>query len=124
MRKLIIIFSFIPTITFAQPFPGAVNINGNWVPCNHPIAINAGLSCTTSPIPPVINIQSGKYYRHKTAGWKFYILSPVQKSNGDITLLAEVIIGRDYLGRELFTVGTIIPVKPQFNGNDWEETGK
>jgi hypothetical protein len=28
------------------PFPGAVNVNGGWVPCDHPLAINAGLGCT------------------------------------------------------------------------------
>jgi hypothetical protein len=35
-----------------SPFPGGVNVNGGWVPCNHPIAINAGLGCTSSPTPP------------------------------------------------------------------------
>lgn len=35
------------------PFPGGVNINGGWIPCNHPIAINAGKGCVaTTPIPP------------------------------------------------------------------------
>jgi hypothetical protein len=34
------------------PFPGAVNINGGWVPCSHQIAIDAGKGCgTTTPTP-------------------------------------------------------------------------
>lgn len=36
------------------PFPGGVNINGGWVPCDHPIAINAGKGCVANtPTPPV-----------------------------------------------------------------------
>lgn len=40
--------------TYAQaPFPGAVNIAGGWVPCNHPLAVEAGLGCETqAPKPP------------------------------------------------------------------------
>jgi hypothetical protein len=33
------------------PFPGAVQVNGGWVPCNHDLAINAGLGCTEAPAP-------------------------------------------------------------------------
>jgi len=36
------------------PFPGAVHVNGGWVPCDHPIATTAGKSCgTPSPSPAV-----------------------------------------------------------------------
>jgi hypothetical protein len=28
------------------PFPGAVQVDGAWVPCSHPIAIAAGQSCS------------------------------------------------------------------------------
>ena len=28
------------------PFPGAVRVGDGWVPCDHPIAIRAGLGCT------------------------------------------------------------------------------
>jgi hypothetical protein len=50
-------FAFLLTIAApvaAQaPFPGGVNINGGWVPCNHSIAIAAGLGCTAdTPTPP------------------------------------------------------------------------
>jgi hypothetical protein len=33
------------------PFPGAVNIDGGWVPCSHPIAIARGLGCGSTPEP-------------------------------------------------------------------------
>jgi hypothetical protein len=35
----------------AAPFPGAVNIDGGWVPCSHPIAVSRGLGCSSSPAP-------------------------------------------------------------------------
>lgn len=41
------------SFAFAQsPFPGGVNVNGGWVPCNHPIAIAAGQGCVSNPTPP------------------------------------------------------------------------
>lgn len=36
----------------AAPFPGAVLVDGGWVPCSHPIAIERGLGCTATPQPP------------------------------------------------------------------------
>src|SRR3954451_18909502 len=50
----------IPSVAFAQygaptsasPGPSFVWV-GQWVPCNHPIAIEAGLGCVgTTPAPP------------------------------------------------------------------------
>jgi hypothetical protein len=36
------------SVVHAQaPFPGAVNISGGWVPCDHPLAVAAGLGCET-----------------------------------------------------------------------------
>ena len=45
------VLSFIAASAHAQPapFPGAVNINGGWVPCSHPIALAAGRSCAEVP---------------------------------------------------------------------------
>jgi hypothetical protein len=38
------------------PFPGAVKVNGGWVPCNHKLAIDAGLGCTSqAPITTACN---------------------------------------------------------------------
>jgi hypothetical protein len=34
------------------PFPGAVQIDGGWVPCDHPIALAAGSGCPVAPTPP------------------------------------------------------------------------
>jgi hypothetical protein len=43
----------LPRSAAAQaPFPGAVNIDGGWVPCSHKIAIDRGLGCYTTPAAP------------------------------------------------------------------------
>jgi hypothetical protein len=34
------------------PFPGAVKIGDGWVPCDHPLAIQAGLGCVQAPGQP------------------------------------------------------------------------
>lgn len=44
------------TAAAQAPFPGGVLVNGGWVPCTHPIAIDAGLGCVaggpvTTPKP-------------------------------------------------------------------------
>lgn len=49
MKKIFLSMLFFSSSAFAQvPFPNAVNVNGGWVPCSHPIAINAGYSCNTT----------------------------------------------------------------------------
>jgi hypothetical protein len=41
------------SVVHAQaPFPGAVEVNGGWVPCDHPIAIRASNGCGLQPTPP------------------------------------------------------------------------
>jgi hypothetical protein len=55
----------VPTVAFAQfgaptsPSPGPSFVwVGQWVPCSHPIAIQAGLGCvndTPAPIPPAVD---------------------------------------------------------------------
>jgi hypothetical protein len=37
------------TASAQAPFPGAVQVDGGWVPCDHPIAIAAGRGCGTTP---------------------------------------------------------------------------
>ncbi|MFN8061605.1 MAG: hypothetical protein U0Q12_20780 [Vicinamibacterales bacterium] len=70
---------------FAQaPFPGAVQIDGGWVPCTHPLAIQRGVGCTSEPSAPLTSqvsttaaaapapwdaapndpLQPGHFYRH------------------------------------------------------------
>jgi hypothetical protein len=42
----------LPSAALAQaPFPGAVLVNGGWVPCNHDLAIAAGQGCDQAPAP-------------------------------------------------------------------------
>jgi hypothetical protein len=49
--------SLLASTAFAQaPFPGGVNINGGWVPCDHPIAIAAGQGCVAgTPTVPTLS---------------------------------------------------------------------
>jgi hypothetical protein len=52
----VLCFVILASVAAAQssnpPFPDAVNVNGGWVPCSHPIAINAGKGCgSTTPAP-------------------------------------------------------------------------
>lgn len=39
------------------PFNGAVQIDGGWVPCSHPIAIAAGQGCAAPAPPPADGTQ-------------------------------------------------------------------
>jgi hypothetical protein len=41
----------VSTVHAQAPFPGAVSINGGWVPCDHSLAIDAGLGCGQAPAP-------------------------------------------------------------------------
>jgi len=46
-------FLLLASAAYAQaPFPGAVKIGDGWVPCDHPLAIQAGLGCVTAPGQP------------------------------------------------------------------------
>jgi len=46
------VFSLVCSVASAQaPFPGGVQINGGWVPCTHPLAVQAGLSCLANQGP-------------------------------------------------------------------------
>jgi hypothetical protein len=48
-----------PAAAQGAPFPGAVNIDGGWVPCSHPIAVARGLGCTApTPAPVPVPAQS------------------------------------------------------------------
>jgi hypothetical protein len=54
MKTLLLaaVLAIVPGLAHAQaPFPGAVNVDGGWVPCSHPIAIAAGRGCNTTPAP-------------------------------------------------------------------------
>jgi hypothetical protein len=118
--------------TSAQaPFPGAVRINGDWVPCDHPMAIAAGSGCvatagaTAAPAPPtdsavLLRAQTGAIYEHRAAGWQIYVMGVLQRRNGDIIFIAEVVKGTDRAGRELFDEGDIFEIAPYLNAEEWE----
>jgi hypothetical protein len=79
------------------PFPGAVNVNGGWVPCNHEIAINAGKGCTGNPgydYPPDIPVQRdvfspGMYIRQPYPSFRALVIS-VASDNGRTIVTARV----------------------------------
>jgi hypothetical protein len=111
-------------LTAQSPFPGGVWLNDGWVPCSHPIAVNAGVGCVETPAPTVpqtFQARAGATYEHRQAGWRLYLVGPVQRANGSIVTLAEVVVGRDYLGRELFEVGSFIEVTGTFRTAEWRE---
>lgn len=63
----------------AQPFPGAVLVNGGWVPCTHQIAIDAGLGCV-APTPtvagvPAVVFEVGRFYRTPSGQCDFKLVA-------------------------------------------------
>lgn len=92
------------------PFPGAVQVNGGWVPCDHPVAIAAGLGCAAVPGMPapatatntvVSNIYArrsdmgtrfelGKTYE-SPYGFRVTIIGTVRKTDGTFVFVAEVV---------------------------------
>ena len=85
------------TATAQAPFPGAVNVNGGWVPCNHQIAIDAGLGCTGNPgydYPPDIPVQRdvfspGMYLRQPYPSFRALVIS-VAGDNGQTIVTARI----------------------------------
>jgi len=125
------------TGTVAQaPFPGAVLVNGGWVPCDHPLAVANGSGCGATPravspasqpsqpapgeTPGVIRARTGVTYEHRDAGWQIYVMGLLQRRNGNIVMVAEVIRGTDRLGRVLFEDGTIMQIAPTLNPTEWK----
>lgn len=50
IASLVVPCLLLASIVHAQaPFPGAVQVNGGWVPCDHPIAISSGNGCGLEP---------------------------------------------------------------------------
>jgi hypothetical protein len=109
------------------PFPGAVRVNGDWVPCDHPLAAASGAGCTSTPGWPAepspagaIRAQTGATYEHRVAGWQIYVMGLVQRRNGAIVVMAEVVRGTDRNGRELFDEGDIFEIAPILNPAEWQ----
>lgn len=127
------------TLLAQSPFPGAVLVNGGWVPCDHPLAIAAGSGCGSTPgtvappaavaqppvrqpaeAPALIRARTGVTYEHRDAGWQIYVMGLLQRRNGNIVMMAEVIRGTDRLGRVLFQDGSIMEIAPTLNPADWK----
>lgn len=82
----------------AQPFPGAVMVNGGWVPCTHQVAIDAGLGCV--PTAPVLGTQAvtwevGRYYRNPSNTCTFKLLALASTyQHRRVMLVGETVDGR------------------------------
>jgi len=102
---LALAFVLAATAAFAQaPFPGAVLVNGGWVPCDHPVAITAGRGCVAAPgspattptvvVPPNDGLgtrfELGKTYE-SPYGFRVTIIGTVRKTDGSFVFVAEVV---------------------------------
>jgi hypothetical protein len=94
------------------PFPGAVLVDGGWVPCSHPLAVAAGLGCVQSPgptevtglpcagvpehvaAPLAVALEVGRFYR-TPAACEFKVLAVVRTwQHRRLVFVAETISGR------------------------------
>lgn len=100
MRRLVLALVLLAAPAYAQaPFPGAVLVNGGWVPCTHPIAINAGLGCTaTTPRVPAIlggplaTFIPGRVYE-MPYGHRMRVLTLTVTTAGETAVMGEWVIG-------------------------------
>ena len=115
--RLALVFAFILVASIASaqaPFPGAVLVNGGWVPCDHPVAIAAGVGCvattpgttttTTTTTPEIVpsgiivpgrvdtgtRFELGKTYE-SPYGFRVTIIGTVRKTEGAFVFVAEVV---------------------------------
>lgn len=121
-----LLLSAVNALAQNPPFPGAVLVNGGWVPCSHTLAIQAGKGCDapkptvpppTLPQPPVA-FKVGKSYERDTT--KVYIAGSVQLSSGFFALVAECLA----VGDGCFEVGYIRLFPINTNASDWTEVGR
>jgi hypothetical protein len=104
----------VPSAHAQAPFPGAVqpdpiNHPTQWVPCSHPLAIDAGRGCVaTSPAPapapppldvapgqPAPALRVGRAYRRTLDGARIYVLAIATNAQGIPVTLAQCLdIGR------------------------------
>jgi opacity protein-like surface antigen len=110
--RLVLMLAFVlaAAAASAQPFPGAVLVNGGWVPCDHPIAIAAGKSRVPSPgVAPTpaptpdptpygsgghqdlgTRFELGKTYE-SPYGFRVTIIGTVRKTDGSYVFVGEII---------------------------------
>ena len=81
----------------AQPFPGAVLVNGGWVPCTHQIAIDAGLGCVAPRVgvPVTAAFEVGRFYRNPSDTCTFKMLALASTyQHRRVVVVAETTDGR------------------------------
>lgn len=115
----------------AQPFPGAVRVGDGWVPCTHPVAIQAGLGCTgevpavtvssapdPAPFDAPAGFQLGHYY-HDVYSTLVRVAGLVELSTG-VAWVLETITPTGY------TCGKIVlsPVSAGRGAFQWETTAR
>ena len=115
--RIALVFAFILVASIASaqaPFPGAVLVNGGWVPCDHPVAIAAGVGCvartpgttttTTTTTPEIVpsgiivperqdlgtRFELGKTYE-SPYGFRVTIIGTVRKTDGAFVFVGEVV---------------------------------
>lgn len=105
-RVMITVLLLLPvTLTAQAPFPGGVYINGGWVPCSHPIAIQAGVGCVPgapvaqppAPPPATSTWQVGQVYKH-IYGWEIKVIATGQLFSGKVVFIAEILAGQPFGG--------------------------
>lgn len=116
-------------VASAQPFPGAVRVGDGWVPCTHPVAIQAGLGCTgepqtvssapdPAPFETVAGFQLGHYY-HDVYSTLVRVAGLVELSAG-VSWVLETVTPIGY------TCGKIVlsPVSAGRGAYQWETTAR
>jgi hypothetical protein len=110
---LVVAFVLLAVSASAQaPFPGAVQVSGGWVPCDHPVAIAAGIGCVpapgttaSAPTSPANTVITGIYPQRSDMGTRFElgktyespygfrvtIIGTVRKTDGSFVFVAEVV---------------------------------
>ena len=86
-----------PTV---QPGPGWVCMNGNWLPCEHPLAIQAGLGCNSGygnikPTDLGTRFELGKTYE-SPYGFRVTIIGTARRTDGIYVFVGEVIRSGGY----------------------------
>lgn len=80
MKRALLTAAIVLTATFAQAGVVFVNVAGALVPCDHPIAVAAGLGCQPAPSavvaqPATVGFLAGHFYVNQDNTCTFYVLS-------------------------------------------------
>lgn len=121
------------TVAQAQPFPGAVRVGDGWVPCTHPVAIQAGVGCTgeqpvtvtSAPDPrpfdeptATTGFQLGRFY-HDTYNTLVRVAGLVELSTG-VSWVLETITPTGYTCGKI----VLVPVSAGRGAYQWETSAR